>query len=112
MLIRRLLEIPHDLAGIGIERDGAGGEQVVARPKLGIEAREGIAGAVIDQVGGWIVGGGLPDAAAADPPGIVIVLPGLRAGLARGRNREGAPSQLPGIGVPGADPAAGAKLDR
>jgi hypothetical protein len=77
MLIRRLLEVPHDLAGIGIERDGRGGEEIVARSELGIEAREGIARAVVEKVGGRIVRGGLPDAAAADPPSVVVVLPGL-----------------------------------
>ena len=49
MLVRRLLEIPDDLAGIGIERDGAGGEQVVAGAEFGIVGREGIAGAVVNR---------------------------------------------------------------
>ncbi len=110
MLVRRLLEVPHDLAGIGVERDRARREQVVARPELRIEAREGVAGAVIEKIGGGVVGGGLPYAAAADAPGVVVVLPGLRPRFARRRDREGAPDELAVIGVEGADPAAGAKL--
>src|SRR5262249_47204182 len=79
-------------------------------PEFGIEARECVAGSVIDKVGGRIVGGGLPDAAAADAPSIVLVLPALRAGLAWSRDRERAPSQLATVDVPGADPAAGTEL--
>jgi len=49
MLVRRLLEVPADLAGVGIERDGAGGVEIVARAELRIEARIGIAGAEIEK---------------------------------------------------------------
>src|SRR6516165_5804280 len=110
MLVRRLLEVPHDLAGIGVERDGRGSVEIVAGTEFRIMRRECIAGAVVEKVGGRIIGGGLPHAAAANPPGIMIVLPGFGARLARGRNRESAPSELAGIDVEGADPAAGAEL--
>jgi len=110
MLVRRLLEEPHDLAGVGVERDGARGEQVVARTELGIEAREGVAGAVEHQVRGRVIGRGLPHAATADAPRVVLVLPGFGAGLTRRRHGEGAPGKLAGVDVPGADPAAGAEL--
>jgi hypothetical protein len=43
MLVRGLLEVPGDLAGVGVERDGRGGIEIVARPELRIEAQEGIA---------------------------------------------------------------------
>src|SRR5262249_15180896 len=83
VFVLRLLEVPHDLAGIRVERDRARGEEIVARSKLRIEAREGVAGSVIDEVGCRIVGGRLPHAGTSDAPGIMVVLPGLRAGLAR-----------------------------
>src|SRR5262249_4623464 len=101
---------PDDLAGVGIERDGARREQIVARTEFRIEAREGVAGAVEYEVGGGIVGRGLPHAAAADAPSIMLVLPGLGAGRTRGRDGEGAPRKLAGVDIPGADPAAGAEL--
>src|SRR5262249_32972964 len=110
MLVRGLLEVPGDLAGVGVERDGRGRVEIVARPELRIKAREGIAGPVEEEIGGRVVGRRLPHAAAAHAPGIVIILPGLRAGLARGRNREGAPRELAVVHVPGADPASGAEL--
>src|SRR5207249_376885 len=91
-------------------RDRARGIEIVARAEFGIEAWVSVARAVVEQVGVGIVGGGLPDAAAADAPGIVIVLPGLGTGLAGRRDRERAPRQLTGVDVPGADPAPGAEL--
>src|SRR5262249_30959331 len=91
MLVRRLLEIPDDPGGVGVERDGARGEQIVTWPELGIEARIGVAGAIEQEVGGGIIGRGLPHAAAAHAPSIVLVLPGLGAGFARCRDGEGAP---------------------
>src|SRR5262249_24243471 len=82
--------------------------EVVARAIFRIEGREGVAGAEIKEVGGGIVGGGLPHAGAADAPGIVIVLPSFGTGLPRGRNRKGAPRELAGFDVEAADPAPGA----
>src|SRR5262249_47539981 len=75
-----------------------------------IEARERVSGAVVDEVGRRVVRARLPHAAAADAPGIVVILPGLRAGLARCRNGERTPGELTAVDVPGADPAACACL--
>src|SRR6185295_10236765 len=82
--------------------------EIVAGTEFRIIGRERVAGAVIDEVGVGIERRRLPDARATDAPGIVLVLPGLRAGLARRRNREGAPYERTGVGVERASPAPGA----
>ncbi len=105
-VVRRVLEMPLHLAGRGIERDGAVGEQVVTRPVRRIVARRRIAGAPIGDVGGRIVGAGDVERAAAGLPGVVIVFPGLAAGLARRRHRERLPFLLAGLGIERREPAA------
>ena len=57
-------------------------------------------------VGGDVVAAGDPHGAAAGCPGIVIVLPGLAAGLARRRDHVIAPGQLAGLGVEAGDEVA------
>src|SRR5207253_1132162 len=59
-----------------------------------------------------IVGAGLPQAAAAGLPGVVLVLPGLAAGLAGLRNRIPAPQLVAGLGVERRDPAARPRVAR
>src|SRR5262249_14136297 len=54
-----------------------------------------------------IVGSGLPQAAAAGLPGVVLVLPGLAARLTRLRDRIPAPQLVAGAGVEPGEPAAG-----
>src|SRR5580704_2219491 len=79
----RKLEVPVHLAGIGIPRDRAVGEEVVAGPIGRVIHRDGVAGAPDRLIGGCVVGAGDPHGAAARLPGIVLVLPSLAAKLAR-----------------------------
>ena len=95
----RVLEVPVHLAGVGIPGDRAVGVEVVARPIGRVEHRHRIAGAPDGLVGRRIVGAGHPDGAAAGLPGVVLVLPGLAAGLAGRRDGVLAPEQLAGRGI-------------
>src|SRR5439155_11435542 len=107
-IVRRILEAPFDLAVVGIEREHARRPLVVAGPVFGIVIGAGIADALIHRVGFGIVGGGFPDRAAAVPPALLAVLPGLVSGLALARDRIGAPELLAGIEVGPLDEAADA----
>ena len=95
----RVLEVPVHLAGVGIVRDRAVGEEVVARPIGRIVHRHRVAGPPEGLVGGGIVGSGHPQGAAAGLPGVVLVLPGFAAGLAGRRNGVFLPEPLAGLGV-------------
>src|SRR6266478_3560120 len=75
-------------------------------PVCRIIHRHRIAGAPDGLVRLRIVGAGDPEGAAAGPPGVVLVLPGLAAGLARRRDRIGAPQPLAARGVESRDPIA------
>ena len=107
---RHILEIPVHLAGVGIPRDHAVGVEIVARPVGRIEHRHRIAGAPDHLVGGEIVGAGHPHGAAAGLPGVVLVLPGLAAGLAGRRNHIFAPDELAGRGIERRDEVAHAAV--
>ena len=72
-IVRRVLEVPGELAGLDVERDRRVGVEVVARPRLRIVDRKRIAGAPRCELGRGVVGAGLPDAAAAGLPGVVIL---------------------------------------
>ena len=109
-VVRGVLEVPLELAGGDIEGDGAVGVEVVAGAELGVVAGERITGADDVQVGLGIVGPGLPDAAAAGLPGVVVVRPGLAAGLARLGHDIPAPQLLAGVDVERRHPAAGAAV--
>src|SRR5262249_24913417 len=82
----RVLAKPVHLDGIGIPRDGAVGVEIVAWARPRIHHRHRVAGTPDRGVGGGIIGAGDPDGATAGLPGIVLVLPGLAAGLAGRRN--------------------------
>src|SRR5580704_9713178 len=82
-VVRRVLVEPLDPSVRRIDRQRAVGEEVVAGPVGGVVFRRRIAGAPIGDVGRGIVGAGDIERAAAGLPGIVLVLPGLAAGLAR-----------------------------
>src|SRR5262249_48733899 len=71
------LVAPFDLAVGRVEREHARRPPVVAGPVFGIEVRPGIADALIERVGVWIVGRGLPHRAAAVLPALLVILPGL-----------------------------------
>ena len=107
---RHILEVPVHVPAVGIPRDHAVGEQVVAGAIGRIEHRHGIAGAPDHLVGRGIVGARDPHGAAADLPGVVLVLPGLAAGLARRRYDVFAPDQLAGGAVERRDPVAHAAV--
>src|SRR5215831_20922706 len=87
IVVRRILEVPRDLAVRGIEGDRAVGVEIVARTVAGIISRNGIAGTPIGQVRRRIISAGAEERAAAGLPGVVIVLPGFAAGFAGCRNR-------------------------
>src|SRR5262249_34637057 len=69
-----------------------------------------IANTLIEGIGFWIIGGGLPDRSAAVLPALLAVLPGLVAGLAGSRDRVGAPCRLAGVEVGRLDEAANAEF--
>src|SRR5262245_16143640 len=106
VVVGGVLEEPLHLAGRGIEGDRAVGEQIVARPVRGIVARRRVAGAPIGEVVLRIVGAGHVERAAAGLPGVLLVLPGLAAGLAGRRNDERLPLLLAGFGVEAGKPVA------
>src|SRR6202030_905001 len=104
-IVGRVLEVPDELAGIDVERDRRIGVEVVARSRLRIHLRYWIAGAPDGQPGRRIVGTGLPDAATAGLPSVVLVLPGLAARLARLGHHVPAPKLVAGLGVERREPA-------
>ncbi len=105
----RVLEVPVHLAGIGIPRDRAVGEEVIARPHGRIVFRHRIAGAPDRLVGRQVISAGHPERAASGLPGIGLVLPGLAAGLAGRRHGELAPRELTGRSIDRRDPFAHAR---
>src|SRR5262249_30545444 len=105
-----VLEIPVHLSAVGVPGDHAVGEQIVAGPIGRIEHRHRIAGAPDHLVGRDIVAAGHPHGAAAGLPGVVLVLPGLAAGLARSRDRVLLPDELAGLGIESGDPVAHAAV--
>src|SRR6202030_303703 len=73
-----------------------------------IVKRHRIAGTPDGELVDRIVGAGLPQAAAAGFPGVVLVLPGLAAGIARLRDYIPAPQLVAGAGIKTRQPTAGA----
>src|SRR5262249_22474611 len=84
--------------------------EVVAGPIGRVVFRRGIAGAPIGDVGVGIVGAGDIERAAAGPPGVVLVLPGLVAGLAGAGDRERLPFDVAGLRIERRDPVAHAAV--
>src|SRR5262249_38822408 len=107
-VVRRVLVVPLDLAGVGVERDRAVGIEVVAGTILGVPIRTRVADAPDDRVGRRIVGAGDPGRTAAVGGRPVVILPGIAAGLALQRDRVGAPDLLHRREVGGGEPAANA----
>src|SRR5215475_4543246 len=100
----RELEIPVHLAAVGVPGNSAVGEKVVARSVGRVEHRHRVAGAPDSLVGLGIVGPGYPDGAAAGPPGVVLVLPSLAAGLAGGWDRVLLPQPFASRGIEAGHP--------
>ena len=111
-IVRRVLEVPGELAGRDVERDRRVRVEVVARSELRVVDRERVAGADDVEVRGRIVGAGLPDAAAARLPGVVIVLPRFAAGIAGLRHDVPPPQLVAGLDVERRHPAARAAVAR
>src|SRR6202043_3924548 len=105
-VVRRVLMIPLDLAGRGIDGERAVGVEIVARAVGGIVFRRRISGAPIGDVGVGIVGAGDVEGAAAGLPGVVLVLPGLAARIAGGGDRIGLPLRVAALGIERHDPIA------
>src|SRR5262249_8009212 len=104
-VVWRELVVADDLAGLRAYCEyGRGVEAVAAfaRPRV---VGLGVAGAPVDQIEFGIVGAGAPGRAAAVLPGVVVG-PGLRAGLARRRNRITPPELFAGLRIPAIEEAA------
>src|SRR5262249_43032926 len=104
VIVGRVLVIPPDLAGRGIEGDCAVGVEIVARTIACIKGRYRVAGAPIGQVGDGVIGARAVERAATGAPRIVLVLPGLAAGLARRRDRKRLPKQVAAPGIKRSEP--------
>ena len=87
-LVGQVLVVPLQLSGIEIEGDCGHRVAVVAPTHVG-DPRCGVAGAEVEEIGGGIVGAGVPDGAAADLPRVGG--PRLATRLAGGRDRIPAP---------------------
>ncbi len=111
-IVRRVLEIPGQLAGVDVQRHHGVGVEVVARTRLRIVNRHRIAGAPDRELRRGVVGTGLPEAAPAGLPGVVRILPGFAARVARLRHDVPAPELLAGSRVERGDPAAGFRVAR
>src|SRR6185312_4285516 len=112
-IVRQLLMVELQFAGIRIQRDDRTGVEVVAGtrtarlpigPALVVERRR-VGGAPPDRVGLGVVGAGYPAAAAAGAP--AFVAPGLHGFVGAGDGEE-LPHLLAGLGIDAEDrPAAG-----
>ena len=105
-VVRGILKMPFDRAGIGIQGDGTVGIQVVARTVFRIPVRAGVANTPDDQILIRIIRAGNPGRAAAVFPGIVQILPGFVTRLTRTGNGEPAPAFFLGIEIGRCQPAA------
>ena len=82
--VRRELEKPFYLAGVGIDRQQRAGVKIVARPLVAVPVRRGIARAPIDKIQLGIVGPGIPRGAAGGHG----IAPGFRARVRRAPERS------------------------
>src|SRR4029077_6499832 len=89
------LEIPFELAGVGIQGEDTIGIEVVAGTRCSVEIGGGIAGAPVDGIEFWIVGARHPSGAA--PAQVHFAGPTGRAGLAGAGNSPKTPSELAGF---------------
>src|SRR5207237_9083584 len=83
---------------------------VVARAIGSVEHLHRIAGTPDELVRGVVIAPGHPHGAAASLPGVVLIFPGLAAGLAGGRDHVFAPEDLSGGGVERGGPVAHAAI--
>ena len=106
-LVPLVLEVRHELAGLGIDRDRGRRVEVIARA-LVAEPRRRVARAPIGQVQRWIVRPGDPDGSATLLPR--VARPRLTALLTGRGDRVRLPRGLTAVGVKGLDEAADAEL--
>ncbi len=111
-IVRRVLEVPRELAGVDVQGDDRVGIEVVAGTRLRIVGGNRIAGAPDRELRGRVVGTGLPDAAAAGLPRVVLVFPRLAARIAGLRHYIPAPQLVSGARVECRDPSARSSVAR
>src|SRR6516225_2091357 len=104
-VIRRVLEVPRQLAVFDVQRNDRVRIEIVARPRLRVVLGNRIAGSPDRQLARRIIRAGLPEAASAGLPRVVLVLPGFAAGLARFRDGIPAPELVACSGVERRNPA-------
>ena len=105
-VVRRVLEVPSQLAGVDIQRHRRVGVEIVAGTRLRIVLRDRVAGTPDGEFRCGVVGAGLPETSAARLPGVILVLPGFAARFTRLRHRVPPPEFLTGPRVECRDPAA------
>src|SRR5205085_8309635 len=72
-VVRRVLEVPGELAGVDVQRDDRVGVEVVAGTRLRIVDRHRVPRAPDGELRRGIVGARLPEAAAPGLPRVVLV---------------------------------------
>src|SRR5262245_59684945 len=102
--------MPGHLAGVDVDRHRRVRIEVVARAELRVVDRIRVAGADDVQLLYRVVRTGLPDAAAASLPGVVIVFPGLAARVDRFGHGIEPPQLVAGFHVERGDPPARARV--
>jgi hypothetical protein len=104
-----LLEVPAMLAGLGVDRDDRGGEQVVARAQVADVVRRGVPGREVQKAQLRVDGRRLPDGSAAGLVG-VVVRPALVSDLTGAGHGPEAPVHLAGLGIERRHPPADLEL--
>ena len=107
-VVRRELEVPLQLAGVGVEGHHRVGVEVVALPHRAVVVRAGVAGAPVQEVQLRVVGAGHPGRRPAGAPGVAG--PGAVVGMVRPRRGVKAPLARAALDVVGVDHAADAVL--
>src|SRR5262249_33685721 len=72
LVVLRELEVPVELAGVGIQREQGVGVEIVSGATLAAIGRSGIASWPENLIGCRIVGAGIPGRGAADFPGVTF----------------------------------------
>ena len=94
-----LLEVPGIGAGLGIDREHRGAEQIVAFAHRAVVIRAAIADGEVNEAELRIERRGVPDRCAAASVMSGAGRPGVAAGFARRRQRVSPPQDLAGLGV-------------
>ena len=105
-VMRSELEMPLQLARIGVKCHQRAGIEIVARPYVTVPIGSGVPHAPVDQVGFRIVGAGDPCGASPGLP--VVALPCIVSGLTGRRDRPKTPQPFTAIRVIGLNETANA----